>query len=150
MLAGGEVCPTDVVARWAPDRVMYNAYGPTETTVVGSISDRLVPDGPVTIGGPAPGFHALVLDPRLQPVPVGAPGELYLAGPALARGYHRRPVLTASRFVADPSGRDGERLYRTGDLVRWTGSGSLMYLGRADRQIKLRGYRIDPGRSRPP
>ncbi|WFR74465.1 amino acid adenylation domain-containing protein [Prescottella defluvii] len=145
VLAAGEALPPDVVARWAPGREMFNAYGPTETTVIGTTSAALAPGTPVTIGGPIRGFHALVLDDRLRPVPVGTPGELYLAGPGLARGYHRRPSLTAARFVADPSGAPGGRLYRTGDRVRWIDVGTLEYFGRGDRQIKLHGYRIELG-----
>ncbi|WP_131827681.1 AMP-binding protein, partial [Mycolicibacterium fortuitum] len=100
---------------------------------------------PVRIGAPVPGTYAYVLDARLNPAPVGVVGELYLAGPAVARGYVGRPDLTADRFVANPFGAPGSRLYRTGDLVRWTESGSLEYLGRSDAQIKLRGQRLELG-----
>ncbi|MFE3293799.1 amino acid adenylation domain-containing protein, partial [Rhodococcus sp. NPDC059234] len=145
VLTGGEACPPDVVARWAAGRQMYNAYGPTEATVAACISDPLIPGDPVTIGGPGPGFRVRVLDRRLAPVPVGVPGELYLAGPALARGYHRRPGLTAGRFVAEPGADPGDRMYRTGDVVCWTAAGRLVYLGRGDLQVKLRGNRIELG-----
>ncbi|MFE3618035.1 AMP-binding protein, partial [Streptomyces anulatus] len=103
---------------------MVNLYGPTEYTIWATGSEPLSATEPVTIGSPVRGAAALVLDDRLCPVPVGVAGELYLAGTALARGYHARPGLTATRFVADPFGGAGECLYRTGDLVRWSRTGS--------------------------
>ncbi|MCD2119456.1 non-ribosomal peptide synthetase [Rhodococcus pyridinivorans] len=142
LVAGGEAVPPALVARWAPGRSFHNGYGPTETTIMTAISDPLVPGEPITIGGPIRGVRALVLDRRLRPVPVGAAGELYLSGVQTARGYHRRAELTAARFVADPYVA-GERLYRTGDLVRWTDDGQIVYLGRSDFQVKVRGFRIE-------
>ncbi|MBU9763360.1 amino acid adenylation domain-containing protein, partial [Mycobacterium sp. TNTM28] len=153
LVTGGEACPAELVAAWAASageegnktpRRMFNAYGPTEVTIWATWS-ALSAGQPVHIGAPVPGTYAYVLDARLNPAPVGVVGELYLAGPAVARGYVGRPDLTADRFVANPFGAPGTRLYRTGDLARWTGSGSLEYLGRADAQIKLRGQRLELG-----
>ena len=145
LIAGGEACPAELVAAWAPGRRMFNAYGPTETTIWATCSAPLSAGQPVSIGAPIPGVCALVLDARLNPAPIGVVGELYLGGPALAHGYVGRAELTAERFVANPYGGAGARMYRTGDLVRWTPAGTLDYLGRADTQIKLRGQRIELG-----
>ncbi|OBB23887.1 hypothetical protein A5792_31400 [Mycolicibacterium peregrinum] len=146
LLTAGEACPPELVAAWAPGRAMLNAYGPTEATIWSTCTAPLSAGQPVSIGAPIPGVCALVLDILLKPVPVGVVGELYLAGPALARGYVGRPELTADRFVANPFGAEpGSRMYRTGDLVRWTPDGALQYLGRADAQVKLRGQRLELG-----
>ncbi|MBY6366097.1 non-ribosomal peptide synthetase [Rhodococcoides corynebacterioides] len=143
VVVGGEAVGADLVRRWAPGRSMVNGYGPTETTVVAT-TDVVRAESLVTVGTPIPGTRAAVLDGRLHPVPRGTTGELYLAGRGVARGYLRRAGLTAGRFVADPT-RTGERMYRTGDLVRWTADGRLEYVGRTDTQVKLRGFRIEPG-----
>ncbi|MTE12889.1 non-ribosomal peptide synthetase [Nocardia aurantiaca] len=148
LAVAGEAIGPDLVARWASGRTLINLYGPTEFTIWATASEPLVAGQPVTIGAPIRGAGTLVLDDRLRPVPMGVAGELYLAGPALARGYHARPGLTATRFIANPYGRPGERLYRTGDLVRWTGyldEPRLEYLGRTDFQVKVRGQRIELG-----
>ncbi|MFI0723475.1 amino acid adenylation domain-containing protein [Streptomyces sp. NPDC021224] len=124
---------------------VFNHYGPTEATVGVSVFEVGPVPGPgnTPVGTPLPGARCLVLDRAMRPVPPGVTGELHLGGDRLARGYLGRPDLTAERFVTDPEG--GGRLYRTGDLARWRPDGTLEYLGRADDQIKVRGYRVEPG-----
>ncbi|NLE79484.1 MAG: amino acid adenylation domain-containing protein, partial [Rhodococcus sp.] len=145
IVVAGEACPPDLVEMWAHDRRMFNGYGPTETTIQASVSDPMRPETGVDIGRPARGFGALVLDTRLQPVAHGVPGELYITGPGLARGYHNRFALTADRFVANRFGKPGERMYRTGDVVRWRANDTIEYIGRSDFQVKVRGFRIELG-----
>ncbi|MBK4989947.1 non-ribosomal peptide synthetase [Pseudomonas sp. S36] len=124
---------------------VVNNYGPTETTVVAS-SGAVQAGGHLHIGKPVDNARLYVLDSRLQPVPLGVPGELFIGGAGVARGYLHRPALTAERFLEDPFvAPGGGRMYRTGDLVRWNTDGTLDYLGRNDDQIKLRGLRIEPG-----
>ncbi|RJO75210.1 non-ribosomal peptide synthetase [Nocardia panacis] len=143
---GGEAYGMELVREWAPGRELHNVYGPTETTIICLISDPIPARGPIVLGRPIRGVTAQVLDARLRPVPVGVVGDLYIGGPGLARGYHRRPGLTAVRFVADPlASGSGERMYRTGDLVRWNAAGDLVYVGRSDDQVKVRGFRIELG-----
>ncbi|WP_330230095.1 amino acid adenylation domain-containing protein [Nocardia sp. NBC_00508] len=145
LMVGGEALAPDLVARWASGRLMCNVYGPTETTVVITISGPMRSSEQITIGSLVRGARGLVLDERLRPVPVGVPGELYLAGHGVAQGYLDRFGLTATRFVADPYGPPGARMYRTGDVVRWNAAGEVVYLGRSDHQVKLRGFRIELG-----
>ncbi|QMU22754.1 non-ribosomal peptide synthetase [Gordonia rubripertincta] len=138
---GGEALPADLAAAWSERAQVRNIYGPTETTVTVSASTYR-PGEPVRLGHPRPGIGTEVLDTRLRHVPPGVVGELYVNGTGVARGYLGDPTLTAATFVA---GSDGRRRYRTGDLVRWDReTGELIYVGRADRQVKIRGQRVEP------
>ncbi|MFG2000817.1 amino acid adenylation domain-containing protein [Spirillospora sp. NPDC048911] len=146
VLVGTETVPPDAIARWAGHLRLLAAYGLTEATV----NSTLWPaeqgwTGAVPIGVPDPNTRVHVLDERLQPVPPGVVGELYVTGRGLARGYLGRPGLSAERFVACPFGPPGTRMYRTGDRARWRTDGNVDFLGRADDQVKIRGYRIEPG-----
>jgi amino acid adenylation domain-containing protein/thioester reductase-like protein len=146
LVLAGEAAAPRLIRQWAGGRTVIDAYGPTETTVCATMTDRLSgTEHTVPIGTPVHNAAVYVLDDRLRLAPRGTTGELYVTGPALARGYLARPDLTAARFVADPYGRPGERMYRTGDLARWNARGQLEYAGRTDHQVKLRGYRIEPG-----
>jgi amino acid adenylation domain-containing protein len=143
LMLGGEAMPQDLGDRLCAHARCWNGYGPTEATVVQSIGRLTAPVGArPTIGGPLPGTGMYVLDARLNPVPVGVLGELYIGGAQLARGYANRPDLTAERFMPNPFVA-GERMYRTGDVVRWRPDGQLEHFGRADHQVKIRGYRIE-------
>jgi amino acid adenylation domain-containing protein len=153
LVLGGEALRWDLVARiehLAPGCRIVNHYGPTETTVgvltcpIESVAHR---DGPtVPLGRPLPNSRVYVLDAQMQPAPTGVPGELYVGGAGVARGYHGRPDLTVERFLKDPfSPVPGARLYRTGDRARYLPDGTLLFLGRADSQVKIRGHRIELG-----
>ncbi|HST62245.1 MAG TPA: amino acid adenylation domain-containing protein, partial [Longimicrobium sp.] len=147
LLLGGEALPAELAARITGvlPGGLINLYGPTETTVW-SATHAVQADGPVRIGRPIANARVYILDGAMRPHPAGVPGELFIGGPGVTRGYHRRPALTAERFVPDPFGAaPGARLYRTGDRARWTAAGELEYLGRFDHQVKVRGFRIEPG-----
>jgi amino acid adenylation domain-containing protein len=147
LLVGGEELPSVLARRWTrPGLRLVNGYGPTEATVLSTIAD-IGPQTPLPppIGYPVwPNYQAYVLDPHLNPVPIGVTGELHVGGASVARGYLNRPGLTRERFIADPF-RPGGRLYKTGDLARRRPDGSIAYLGRLDHQVKVHGIRIEPG-----
>ncbi|WP_037685472.1 non-ribosomal peptide synthetase [Streptomyces aureocirculatus] len=144
LTVAGEACPPALAAEWAPGRKLINAYGPTETTVCATASTPLTAER-APIGTAITDARIYILDERLAPVPPGSPGELYVAGPSLARGYVGRSAQTSGTFMADPYGPAGTRMYRTGDVVRRGNDGQLEYLGRSDDQVKIRGFRIEPG-----
>jgi amino acid adenylation domain-containing protein/thioester reductase-like protein len=153
MITGGEMAdPADCQAALeaVPWARMLNAYGLTETTITSAIFDvnswrQAGPWSAVPVGRPAGPARIMVLDGQLNPVPPETSGEVYIGGPGVARGYLGRPGLTAERFLPDPAGPPGSRMYRTGDLGRWLAAGSLELAGRMDRQLKVRGNRIEPG-----
>lgn len=145
VLVAGEPCPPELAAEWRRRCTLINGYGPTETTVCATYG-VVVSDAPsVPIGRPAPNVRTYVLDGDLDPAPVGVPGELYVAGEGVGRGYLNRPGLTAELFVANPFGPAGSRMYRTGDRVRHLPNGELEFVGRVDQQVKVRGHRVELG-----
>jgi amino acid adenylation domain-containing protein len=156
-IAAGDAFPAELAARWLKlagpgGTAVATEYGPTEITVGNSgqpVADpELHPAGLIPLGAPIPNTTAYLLDERLEPVPVGVPGEVCVGGAGVAHGYLGAPALTAERFVPDPYGPPGARLYRTGDRARWRESGEQEFLGRTDHQVKIRGYRVEVGEVR--
>lgn len=151
LILGGDAAPWELIERiqrYSPDCQIFNHYGPTEATV-GTLTYRVAAQSDtdsVPLGRPLPNTQIYLLDSRLQPVPVGVPGELYIGGAGVARGYWQQLELTAERFIHDPFHSSPEaRLYKTGDLAHYRPDGNLVFLGRADEQVKIRGYRVELG-----
>jgi amino acid adenylation domain-containing protein len=145
LLVGAEKCSAGTARRWASDRNMFNVYAPTEATIFATIMpcDVERTEAP-SIGRPIAGMQAFILDRHLRVLPIGVPGELYLGGVGLARGYLNQPQITADRFLPHPFGTaPGARLYRTGDIARWLPDGTIEFVGRRDSQIKVRGFRVE-------
>ncbi|NOK63756.1 MAG: hypothetical protein GFH27_549285n363 [Chloroflexi bacterium AL-W] len=146
IVSAGEACTADIVARWSTNRRFVNAYGPTETTVCATLTPDAVLEETISIGHPIDNTQVYLLNSHMQPVPTNIPGELFIGSVGLARGYLQRPALTAERFVPHPfSERPGQRLYRTGDRTYRLSNDTIGFLGRLDTQVKVRGYRIEPG-----
>ncbi len=147
IVAGGDICPVPVAQRWAPGRVFYNEYGPTETTVT-ALRHVVTPEdfalARIPVGRPVANTKIYILDWTGNLAPLGVPGEMYIGGAGVARGYLNNPQLTAEKFIASRF-VPGDRLYRTGDIARWTRDGNIDFLGRADNQVKIRGFRIELG-----
>jgi non-ribosomal peptide synthetase-like protein len=144
LIFGGEVCPPDLARRWCrKGRVVYNTYGPTEAAVVATYK-VLEPLQPVTIGRPMPQYVVMILDEELNPVNSGQEGEIYIGGECIARGYLNRPDLTEKKFIkTDKFTGYPFRIYKTGDLAKYAENGEIIYIGRADTQVKVRGFRVE-------
>ena len=147
ILCGGEALPRELADQLlARCGELWNMYGPTETTIWSTVYRVQPGEGPISIGRPIANTQIYILDSHLQPVPIGVAGELYIGGDGLARGYFKRPELTAEKFIRDPfSETPNPRLYKTGDLARYHAAGTIEFLGRIDHQVKIRGFRIELG-----
>lgn len=146
IITAGEACTVDIVRRWAKDRTFFNAYGPTEATIWSTVAKCEADGKEPTIGKPIQNVYIYLLDEHLQPVPKGIPGEVYIGGISLARGYLNRNDLTNERFIPNPfSSHQNEKIYKTGDLAKYLENGEIKFLGRIDHQVKIRGFRIELG-----
>ena len=158
IIVAGEACSPELVKKWSQGRNFFNGYGPTEGSVCSAIAKCTPFDEKITIGRPIANVQVYILDPHLQPVPIGVAGELHIGGAGLARGYLNRPELTAEKFISNPfvsldppltpldkRGEQPSKLYKTGDLARYLPDGQIEYLGRIDNQVKVRGFRIELG-----
>ncbi|CAD5923718.1 non-ribosomal peptide synthetase [Planktothrix agardhii] len=158
IIVAGEACSPELVKKWSQGQNFFNGYGPTEGSVCATIAKCTPFDEKITIGRPIPNVQVYILDPHLQAVPIGVPGELHIGGAGLARGYLNRPELTAEKFISNPfvsldppltpldkGGEQPSKLYKTGDLARYLPDGQIEYLGRIDNQVKVRGFRIELG-----
>jgi len=146
IIVAGEACSGDLVAKWSSGRRFFNGYGPTECTVCTTMIECTDSKEAPPIGRPLPNTQVYILDAQKQLVPIGVPGELYIGGVGVTRGYLNRPELTAERFIPNPFSNDsGSRLYKTGDLTRYLPDGNIEFLGRIDQQVKIRGFRIELG-----
>lgn len=146
IIVAGEACSRDLIAKWSSGRRFFNGYGPTECTVCTTIVECTDSKEAPPIGRPIANTQVYILDAQKQLVPIGVPGELYIGGVGVTRGYLNRPELTAERFIPNPFSKDsGSRLYKTGDLTRYLPDGNIEFLGRIDYQVKIRGFRIELG-----
>lgn len=149
IISAGEACSMDIVKRWASNLNFFNAYGPTEATVWSTVAEWTDDSEKLLIGRPITNTQVYILDSHLKPVPIGIPGELYIGGEGVARGYLNQPELTAVAFIDNPFVNrrlsSSERLYKTGDLARYQPNGNIEFLGRIDAQVKIRGFRIELG-----
>ncbi|WP_414585411.1 non-ribosomal peptide synthetase [Scytonema sp. PCC 10023] len=143
IICAGEPCSEDIVKRWASGRRFFNAYGPTEATVWSTVAEISATGEKPPIGRPIANTQIYILDKHLQPLPIGIPGEVYISGEGLARGYLKRPELTESRFIQEAEFLPKTRLYKTGDLARYRSDGNIEFIARIDNQIKIRGFRIE-------
>jgi amino acid adenylation domain-containing protein len=144
IISAGEACAAEIVSEWADGRRFFNAYGPTEATICATVARCAATDQKPSIGRPIANTQVFILDQHLRQVPIGATGQLHIAGCNLARGYLNRPALTAEKFIPHPfSHEPGARIYKTGDLARFLPNGEIEFLGRVDNQVKIRGFRIE-------
>jgi non-ribosomal peptide synthetase-like protein len=145
LIFGGEVCSTDIAHRWCkPGRLVYNTYGPTEAAVIATYS-VLQPDEAVTIGRPLIGYDIAIVNEQLEPVTEGQEGEILIGGESVARGYLHRDELTSQKFIETDrlNGHSMKRYYKTGDLAKYAPNGEIVFMGRADAQVKVRGFRVE-------